>query len=103
MRKRMSELWNVDVMHWWLPNDEGYPRIIRAIREFIQYRAAGTPTDAAGADVRDMSGIFRDLKVSDEQGVPDDLKGSTTTDSDQYDITLDPSMSWESSPEQHWG
>ena len=29
----MSDLWGVDVTHWWLPNDEGYPPILRALRD----------------------------------------------------------------------
>ncbi|GIZ48174.1 hypothetical protein CKM354_001124700 [Cercospora kikuchii] len=38
-RKRMGDAWSEDVSRWWLPNDEGYPATIRAIREFVQYRA----------------------------------------------------------------
>lgn len=94
LRQRMTDLWNEDVTHWWLPDDEGYPAIIKAIRDFVQYRA-GIPTDAASVDVRDMSGIFRDMQV--REGEAEESRG-TGTDSDH----LDPSMTWESSPEQPW-
>ena len=94
MRKRMSEVWGVDVNHWWLPNDEGYPHVVRAIRDFIEYRAR-VPADTMDAHVRDMSGIFRTLNV-DEQS-------NTGTDSDQFSPYLGgPSMAYESSPEQTW-
>lgn len=94
LRERMSDLWGEDVTHWWLPNDEGYPDIIRTIRDFIQYRA-GEPTDAAGADVRDMSGIFREMNVREgEQPIPEDLRGMAI----EPDL-LDPSGTWTSSPE----
>jgi len=101
----MSEVWGEDVSHWWLPNDEGFPDIIRAIRDFIEYRTR-MPADSLGADVRDMNGIFRALSVSDPDhnpdlhGVPEDLKG-TGTDSDAFDSFVEEPMFWEeSSPEQ---
>jgi len=96
----MTDLWGVDVTHWWLPNDEGYPSTIRALRDFIEYRAR-MPTDAWGADVSEMSGIFRGMQVTESQPIPEDLKGTGTgTDSDTFDAMLDPPMSWASSPEQ---
>lgn len=101
LRKRMSELWGDDVTRWWLPNDEGYPPMVRAIREFVEYRAR-LPSDAWGADVRDMNGIFRTMNVSDDQSIPDDLKGMGT-DSDTLENSMDPSLTWESSPENAWG
>lgn len=99
VREHMSELWKEDVSHWWLPNDEGYPPIIRAIRDFIDIREH-LPTDEFGADVRDMNGIFRSLRV-EEQAIPEDLLGMGT-DSDSFDPSKDPNMQWESSPEQEW-
>ncbi|KAK5119621.1 hypothetical protein LTR85_007450 [Meristemomyces frigidus] len=99
LRERMTGVWKEDVTHWWLPNDEGYPPIIRAIRDFIEYRAR-MPTDALGTDVRDMSGIFRHLQV-EEPAIPEELL-ATGTDSDVFDPSKDPTMNWESSPEQSW-
>ena len=101
----MSEVWGEDVSHWWLPNDEGYPDIIRSIRDFIEYRAR-MPADTWGEDVRDMNGIFRALKLSSEhdgdfQSLPDDLRG-TGTDSDTFDTGMEEHMYWESSPENQW-
>ena len=88
----MTGLWGEDVTHWWLPNDEGYPIIIRAIRAFIEYRAR-MPPDAWAENVRDMSGIFRSLNL-DDTTVPDELQ-STGTDSDAKISSLQ----WESSPD----
>lgn len=85
----MSETWGVDVTHWWLPNDEGYPQVVRLIREFIEYRAR-VPADDMSAHVRDMSGIFRSLDL--DSGSPI----ATPTEE------LGESMVYESSPEQRW-
>lgn len=60
----MSDLWNVDVSRWWLPLDEGYPRIMKSIREFIDYRTSD-PQDSISADLRDMRGVFRALSLDD--------------------------------------
>ena len=38
-RSKMAELWGLpELRHWWLPNDEGYPPIVRSIRAFIEDR-----------------------------------------------------------------
>jgi len=46
-----------------------------------------------------MSGIFRAMNMSEESSLPDKEAG---TDSEVFDPARDPSMSWESSPEQGW-
>ncbi len=71
-RKRMSDAWGVDVTRWWLPNDQGYPPIVRSIREFIDYRM--TPAkDRHTEDLREIAGIFKSLKLDDSpRGASDD-------------------------------
>lgn len=61
----MSDLWGVDVGHWWLDNEEGYNPVIRSLRDFIDFRAlsAAKEPNAKDADVRDMNGIFRTLNL----------------------------------------
>ena len=92
---------------WWLPNDEGYPRIIRAIRAFIEFRVR-VPPDAIGMDIRDMSGIFKQLNIAPlETKMPDDPRQGqmTTDDESSYDVidtSVDPSASWDSSPDHDW-
>jgi len=81
----MTETWGIDVTHWWLPNNEGYPEVVRAIREFIEYRAR-LPEDTISAHVRDMSGIFQSLDL--------DSQGSTPKEEG-----LEGPMLYESSPE----
>lgn len=85
----MTEVWSVDVTHWWLPHDEGYPQVVRAIREFIEYRAR-VPADEISVHVRDMSGIFRalELDAGSRGGTPTEEVGNP--------------MVYESSPEQRW-
>lgn len=67
----MSDLWGVDVTHWWLANDEGYPPVLRALRDFIDFRAmsAAKEPDAKDADVRDMAGIFKTMSI--ERDMPE--------------------------------
>jgi hypothetical protein len=52
-------------MHWWLPNDEGYPPIIRSIRKFVEERTAPAK-DIPSEDLRDMKAIFSSLNLDDE-------------------------------------
>lgn len=51
-------------MHWWLPNDENYPPIIRSIRKFVEERTSKA-TDLAGEDLRDMKAVFSSLNLDD--------------------------------------
>ena len=51
-------------MHWWLPNDERYPTIVRSIRRFVEERTAPA-RDVPSEDLRDMKAIFSSLKLDD--------------------------------------
>jgi hypothetical protein len=51
-------------MHWWLPNDEDYPPIIRSIRNFVEERTSKAKNLPA-EDLRDMKAIFASLKLDD--------------------------------------
>lgn len=51
-------------MHWWLPNDEAYPPIIRSIRNFVEERTSPAKNLPA-EDLRDMKAIFASLKLDD--------------------------------------
>ena len=86
----MTETWGVDVTHWWLPNDEGYPQVVRSIRDFIEYRAR-VPADDISAHVRDMTGIFRSL----------DMDGSSQSGTATPTEEVGNPMVYESSPEQN--
>jgi hypothetical protein len=57
-------------MHWWLPNDEGYPSIIRNIRKFVEERSSA-PKDMPTEDLRDMKAIFEKLDLVDGAMVSD--------------------------------
>jgi hypothetical protein len=65
-RNKMAELWSLpDIQQWWLPNYEGCPRIVRSIRSFVDERAT-LPTDSTSSDLKEMRGIFRAMKLSDD-------------------------------------
>ena len=84
----MSDLFrDRSCMHWWLPNDEGYPPIIRSIRKFVEERT--TPAkDLPSEDLRDMKAIFASLNLDDRtssqppnigkgKGQADDVAGAS--------------------------
>lgn len=52
-------------MHWWLPNDEDYPPVIRGIRAFVEERTAPA-RDVATEDLRDIKAIFKNMKLDDD-------------------------------------
>jgi hypothetical protein len=95
LRKRMSDLWGVDVTHWWLPNDEGYPPILRALRDFIDFRAinAAKELQAKDADVRDMAGIFKTMSIG--RDMPDHVTELMQGDGGWFEGDM-----YESSPDQ---
>lgn len=84
----MSNLWNEDMTHWWLPNDLGYPASVRTVREFVASRTAdsdGAWTMAASKP-RNMKNIFGPLDVAGTMF--DDLQFASA-DSDVLDLQLD--------------
>ncbi|QDS69244.1 hypothetical protein FKW77_001785 [Venturia effusa] len=60
LRKKLEDLWDVDLSDWWLPNGEGCPPVIRQIRSFI----TSTPNDTTGEDLTAFKGIFASLSLS---------------------------------------
>jgi hypothetical protein len=62
----MAALWSLpEIHHWWLPNDEGCPQIVRSIRSFVDERAT-EPPDSPSSDLKEMKGIFRAMKLGDD-------------------------------------
>ncbi|KAL9580610.1 MAG: hypothetical protein Q9212_004392 [Teloschistes hypoglaucus] len=63
-RAKMANLWGVPgVHHWWLPNEEGYPPIVRSIRSFIQDRSQKSSDQPMTENVRTMKGLFDKLNI----------------------------------------
>ena len=52
------------INHWWLPDETEYPRIIRAIRAFIQERTT-KPRSQVTEDIRAMRAIFSNFNMDD--------------------------------------
>ena len=64
-RTKIAELWNLpELEHWWLPNEEGYPPIIKSIRAFIEERTRA-PRDQGTEDVRNIKGMFAKLGIDE--------------------------------------
>ena len=63
-RTKMSQLWGLpDILHWWLPNNEGYPSIVRNIRSFLTERqehplTSQTPRPQEADDIHNIKTIF---------------------------------------------
>jgi hypothetical protein len=51
-------------MHWWLPNDESYPPMIRQIRKFVEERTSEA-RDVPAENLRDIKTIFASMKLDD--------------------------------------
>jgi len=65
-RTKMADLFrDRSCMHWWLPNDERYPPIIRSIRKLVEERTAPAKNVPAEEDLRDMKAIFASMKLED--------------------------------------
>lgn len=88
-------------MHWWLPNDEAYPTIIRSIRKFVEERSSA-PKDLPAEDLRDMKNIFASMNLEENnappagketlpiQNAPGDVQGMTSVvGEEQYDFGYD--------------
>ncbi|KAI0573608.1 c6 finger domain protein [Pyrenophora tritici-repentis] len=91
LRNRMLEMMGIGPSDWWLPNDEGCPRIIRSIKDFIKERTQA-PKDQVSDDLREMRGIFSSLTISDSP--PSD--NMTVTSGDGLGSTYG-SPDWQSS------
>lgn len=86
----MTALWKVDVTRWWLDNEEGFPPIIRSLRDFIDFRANAAP-ESKDANVRDLTGIFKNMTF--DTAMTRDLAGESETPEPDYTM-------YESSPDQ---
>ncbi|RDW79724.1 hypothetical protein BP6252_04362 [Coleophoma cylindrospora] len=73
-RTKMSDLFqDRSCMHWWLPNEEGYPSIIKSIRKFVEERTAPAK-DVSTEGLRDMKAIFSSMNLDDGKSTPPKLR-----------------------------
>ncbi|PGH30225.1 hypothetical protein GX50_07020 [[Emmonsia] crescens] len=64
-RSKMADLWQLpELNHWWLPNEEGYPRLVREIREWTSEREL-KPRDTFREDLRDLKTMFWRMTMDD--------------------------------------
>ncbi|KAJ6013750.1 hypothetical protein N7540_008341 [Penicillium herquei] len=65
-REVLSAVWqDPELMHWWLPNDEGFSDLVHEIRTMTDDRQK-QPRDDFRSSVRDMKSMFWKLNVNDE-------------------------------------
>ncbi|KAL3474896.1 hypothetical protein BJX99DRAFT_230915 [Aspergillus californicus] len=63
----LAMLWQLPELHqWWLPNDEGYPIIIREVRQMTEERT-NNPRDNFRESVRDMKAVFGRLTLDETE------------------------------------
>ncbi|KAI4283469.1 MAG: hypothetical protein L6R38_002111 [Xanthoria sp. 2 TBL-2021] len=73
LRNKLASLWGIsELRHSWLPNEEGYPPIVRSIRAFIEDRTQNAGHQPKAEDVRTRKGLFDKLNMNDS---PDDVHG----------------------------
>ncbi|KAF1808433.1 hypothetical protein P152DRAFT_222206 [Eremomyces bilateralis CBS 781.70] len=65
LRFQLTESLGIDVRHWWLPNNEGFPPIMQAVRQFVTERTA-TPRSPAAEDLHSLKGIFKSLSLHED-------------------------------------
>ncbi|CAI6337554.1 unnamed protein product [Periconia digitata] len=92
LRTQLLETWGMAASDWWFPNDEGCPRMIRSIKDFIRERTT-EPKDQVSQDLREMRGIFSTLNMSDS---PPGDGGSNASNSSHTPI--EGTMSFRSTP-----
>lgn len=79
----MAEHWEIpEIDHWWLPNEEAYPPVIRSIRSLMENRLPQAASPSRSEDQRNIAGIFSSLTVHDS------VTNSTTVESNT-DLLLD--------------
>nr|KMM68607.1 hypothetical protein CPAG_04933 [Coccidioides posadasii RMSCC 3488] len=65
MRMKLADFWKIpEVKNWWLPNDEGYPRIVQDIRAWTKERITD-PRDTFREAVRDIKAVFGNMSLED--------------------------------------
>lgn len=98
-RTKMADLFgDPSCMHWWLPNDENYPPIVRSIRSFVEARttqARDVPTE----DLRDMKAIFASMKLDDGRNSHPESKETGYVTQPQIATTT--SQTWEAGPSSY--
>jgi hypothetical protein len=86
-RAKLAEMWRIpEVNHWWLPNDEGYPAVVREIRIMTQERT-NNPRDNFREDVRDMKSLFGNMAIKNTSS----KESSPSADGD-YPTELSPNQ-----------
>ena len=62
----MAVLWHdPEINHWWLPNEEAYPSVVRSVRSVMEDRLRGTSNLQRSKEQRDMRGIFAAMSIED--------------------------------------
>lgn len=65
LRAGVSEIWQIpEVNHWWLPDEDTYPNIMKEIRALTEERTTN-PRDNFREDIRDMKSLFGKLNLDD--------------------------------------
>ncbi|KLJ05397.1 hypothetical protein EMPG_11115 [Blastomyces silverae] len=65
-RSKMADLWQLpELNHWWLPNEEGYPRLVNEIRDWTREREL-KPRDTFREDIRDLKTMFWRMTMDDD-------------------------------------
>ena len=62
----MATLWNLpEINHWWLPNEEAYPSVVRSVRLLLEDRLGDIDPHQRSKKQRDMRGVFAEMSIQD--------------------------------------
>ena len=62
----MAAHWNdPEIHHWWLPNEEAYPSVVRSVRLLMGDRLRDKESGQRSQEQRDMRGIFAAMSLEE--------------------------------------
>ena len=62
----MADVWGIPaIKHWWLPDWNDCPPVVRSIHAFMEDRLPSTEGQTRSDDQRNMSGIFSQLSIGE--------------------------------------
>ncbi|KAI1977929.1 hypothetical protein LOZ51_005861 [Ophidiomyces ophidiicola] len=81
-RMRLAELWKIpEVQNWWLPNDEGYPSVVRDVRAWTKERVTDA-RDTFREAVRDIKAVLGNMNLEDNSSAGSSPSANSTAFSD---------------------
>ena len=74
----MAQTWGLpELNHFWLPEDEACPQIVRSIHTFMENRLPQPEGRSRGEDQQNMKGLFSKLRIEEGSSSPEQTSALT--------------------------